>query len=101
MQAKTFRFYVFAVPVHSRGHMHLEAGGTRRTRHGQPMRNEIPVLGHQIDDARCSPYGRSAHRLTARYARAQRIHGTDDVIKARGSCWLVDKIAVWLELIKP
>ena len=39
--------------------MDLIAGGLRRARHGQTVREEIPVLGHQIDQ----------HRLGARRAR--------------------------------
>ena len=51
MQMKPFRLDCLAVPINAGGNMHLEAGLARRTGHGQSVRNEVPVLGNQIEDA--------------------------------------------------
>jgi hypothetical protein len=52
MQVKAFRRDRGSVAIDSGRHMDLEAGLARRPCHRQAMRDEIPVLGHEIDDAR-------------------------------------------------
>ena len=52
---ETFRLYRGAMTVDARCDMYLEPCRTRRTRHRQAVRDEIPVLRYKIDDNRLVP----------------------------------------------
>ena len=54
MQAKAERFDGRAVLVDARDDMHVITRALRFARHRQPMRQEVPVLGDQIDQHRLS-----------------------------------------------
>ena len=60
---KTFRLYRGAMTVDARCDMYLEPCRTRRTRHRQAVRDEIPVLGYEIDDNRLAPSPTDANLL--------------------------------------
>ena len=51
MEMKSFRFDRGAVAIDASRDMHLEAGIAGGARHRQAMGDEIPILGHEIDDA--------------------------------------------------
>ena len=51
MKVKPFRFNGRAMAVDAGRDMHLEAGIAGGARHRQAMGDEIPILGHEIDDA--------------------------------------------------
>ena len=52
MEMKPFRFDRGAMAVDAGRDMDLEAGIAGGARHRQAMGDEIPILGHEIDDAR-------------------------------------------------
>ena len=52
---KTFRLYGVAMAIDARCDMYLEPCRARRPRHRQAVREEIPVLGYEIDDNRLAP----------------------------------------------
>jgi hypothetical protein len=52
---KTFRLYCVAMAINARCDMYLEPCRARRPRHRQAVREEIPVLGYEIDDNRLAP----------------------------------------------
>ena len=49
---KTFRLYCVALAIDARCDMYLEPCRARCPRHRQAVREEIPVLGYEIDDNR-------------------------------------------------
>ncbi len=55
VEMKPFRLDRAAVAVDPGGDMHLEARVAGRARHRQAVGDEIPILGHEIDDARRRP----------------------------------------------
>ena len=52
---KTFPLYCVALAIDARCDMYLEPCRARRPRHRQAVREEIPVLGYEIDDNRLAP----------------------------------------------
>ena len=52
MKLKAFSGNGLAMVLHAGRDMHLKARLPRGARHGQPMRDEVPVLGHKVDKAR-------------------------------------------------
>src|ERR1700730_8908634 len=52
---KTFRLYCVPMAIDARCDMYLEPCRARRARHRQAVREEIPVLGYEIDDNRLWP----------------------------------------------
>jgi hypothetical protein len=52
MEQKTFGFNRGAMAVDAGGNMHLVSGVARGASHRQAMRDEVPILGDQVDEAR-------------------------------------------------
>lgn len=50
MQPEAFTDDLLRAIADPRRDMHLVAGGFRRTRHGQPMRDKVPVFRDQIEN---------------------------------------------------
>src|SRR6185312_12320940 len=50
VEIEAFGLYLLRKFAHARRNMHVVTGSLRRASHGQPMRDEIPVFRHQVED---------------------------------------------------
>jgi hypothetical protein len=57
MNVKAESFDGGAIPVDMRNDMNIVTGALRGSRHRHPMRHEVPVLGHEIDQDRIPSMG--------------------------------------------
>ncbi len=102
MQMKSFRLDRRAVAIDAGRDMHLEAGVAGGARHRQAMRDEVPVLGHEIDDAARRRLGSAPSRRRCIGHRSRKLRDrADDVIEARGPRRLDDEAVVRGQLIEP
>ena len=87
MERKTFGFDGRAMAVDMGGDVHLVSRIARGAGHRQAMRDEIPIFGDQVDQARRAQMPRP--RFRARGGRCRKLqllefrHRADDVIEAR------------------
>ena len=104
MQLKPFGLDCRTMAINASCDVHLEARIAGRARHRKPVRDEVPVLGYEIDHARSGGarfgYRRADSHRGREHVRELRDRA-DDVIEAGGARRLHDENIVGAQLIEP
>jgi hypothetical protein len=88
MEHKPFRLDGGAMAIDTGRDVDLEPGVAGRARHWQAVGDEVPILGHKVDDARCRAFcaARRQAGVSGRWNRIRAGARRRDALVARRSC---------------